>query len=504
MTNPNTAAVPGAAEAVSPPLANQFAGQFKSHFASQGALLFGGYATAQALSFARNALIGHALSKGDFGIAATITLVLQLIETLSDLGSDRLIVQADDGDQPRFVATAHTVLVARGVVLSLLMLGLAPLLAQFFNIPSATFAFQAAALTPLIKGFVHLDCRRAQRHFDNRPQLLVEVVPQLVALVLTVPMLSLAPSYSAVVWLAVVQALTAVVISHGLAGRSYRFAADRPILRRQIAFGWPILASALPLIAVYQGDRIIIGRLAGMDMLAAYSVAFMVTMVPGLIAAKVGHALMLPMFAQAVRRGDRLQRRFSAMTEATVVFAALYLAGFIVAGAALVPLVFGAHYTGLGPVTSWLAVMWALRMIQAVPGMAMMAYGKTKPFFIAGLIRAHALPCVLWAASAGHSLAVLAAIGCVFEALSLFYVAIRLEAEERGLGSALLMRTGFLAPVALSAVLAANCSGGTVLCVTALTGALCLGVAGAGAALMPSLRAHLRRALDLPPQALKL
>ena len=465
-------------------------------------MLFGGYATAQALSFARNALIGHALSKGDFGVAATITLVLQLIETLSDLGSDRLIVQADDGDQPRFVATAHTVLVARGVLLSLLMLALAPLLAHFFKITSATFAFQAAALAPLIKGFVHLDCRRAQRHFDNRPQLLVEVVPQLAALMLTLPMLSIAPGYSAVVWLAAVQAVTAVVVSHGLAERAYRFAADRAILQRQVAFGWPILARALPLVAVYQGDRIIIGRLAGMDMLAAYSVAFMVTMVPGLIAAKVGHALMLPMFSQALRRGDRLQRRFQVMTEATVVLAALYLAAFIVAGGALVPLVFGANYTGLGPVTSWLAVMWALRMIQAVPGMALMAYGQTKPFFIAGLIRAHALPCVLWAASAGHSLAVLAAIGCVFEALSLIYVAVRLDAAERGLGGGLVVRSAFLAPVALSAVLAGNCSGGTLLCVTLLTGVLCLGVAGAGAALMPSLRAHLRRALDLPSQAL--
>ena len=58
--------------------------------AGQGALLFSGFAAAQALSFVRNVLLGHALSRGDFGIAATIALILQLIETLSDLGSDRL------------------------------------------------------------------------------------------------------------------------------------------------------------------------------------------------------------------------------------------------------------------------------------------------------------------------------------------------------------------------------------------------------------------------------
>ena len=83
--------------------------------ARQGALLFSGFALAQAMSFARNAIVAHWLSKGDFGIAAAILLLLQLLETLSDLGADRLIVQARDGEEPRLIATAHATLVLRGV-----------------------------------------------------------------------------------------------------------------------------------------------------------------------------------------------------------------------------------------------------------------------------------------------------------------------------------------------------------------------------------------------------
>lgn len=77
-------------------------------------MLSGGFAAAQLCSFLRNALIGYALSKGDFGIAATITLVLQMLETLSDLGADRLLVQATDGDKPAMMAAAHTTLVQFG------------------------------------------------------------------------------------------------------------------------------------------------------------------------------------------------------------------------------------------------------------------------------------------------------------------------------------------------------------------------------------------------------
>ena len=52
----------------------------KRRVAGQGMLLFAGFGLAQGCSFARNALLGHLLSKSDFGIAATITLTLQLLE----------------------------------------------------------------------------------------------------------------------------------------------------------------------------------------------------------------------------------------------------------------------------------------------------------------------------------------------------------------------------------------------------------------------------------------
>ena len=63
------------------------AGSLSGRLAGQGALLFAGFAGAQVCSFLRNALLGHWLAKGDFGIAATLTLTLTLIEILSDLGA---------------------------------------------------------------------------------------------------------------------------------------------------------------------------------------------------------------------------------------------------------------------------------------------------------------------------------------------------------------------------------------------------------------------------------
>lgn len=476
-------------------LANEDTQPSRRRIAGQGILLFSGFGAAQMLSFIRNALIGHALSKGDFGIAAAITILLQTVETLSDLGSDRLIMQARDGAAPRFLAASHLMIAARGALLAAILFIVGPVIASTFGAAHAATAFQIAALVPLIKGFMHLDFRVAQRHFDNRPQLLVDVLPQASALLATWPLLQVTQDYSAVVALACAQAAAATLLSHALANRPYRFAFDREILVRQLQFGWPILASALPLVAVYQGDRMIIAHYAGVEALASYTAAFMVTMVPALIAAKVGHALMLPLFAGSVRRGQSLHSKFRVAAESVVILAALYLAGFIVCGGAILPIVFGSNYAQLGPVVSWLAAMWALRMIQSAPGMALMAYGETKPFLIAGIIRAGALPVVIYAAVHGAPLTTLAAIGCGFEALSLIYIAFRLDALEHGLGTSLAGRAAFIGPAILLALMSANASPAETVFLVATAAAVIAVLAASAIAVLPSLNALARRAI---------
>jgi len=221
----------------------------------------------------------------------------------------------------------------------------------------------------------------------------------------------------------------------------------------------------------------------------------MATMVPGLVAAKAGHALMLPMFSEAIRLKRSIDGRFRLLGEATVLASALYLSLFLVAGHALIPLLFGAHYSGLGAVTGWLACMWALRMIQAVPGMALMAHGITKPFAIAGLIRAAALPFAAYAAWQGQPIATVAAIGCLFELNSLLYIAVCCERLAYGLGRGLVVRSLFLLPVALASLLVSTAMTGTTVMMAASAAAMVALVGAIAVAIMPSLRAEARRVL---------
>ncbi len=470
----------------------------------QGALLFSGFAIAQLCSFARNAIIGYALSKGDFGVAATITIALQMLETLSDLGADRLLVQSADGDDPRLMAAAHATLLLRGLFTASLLYLSAGLVVNFFDITKARSAFEAAALVPLIKSFMHLDSRRQQRGLQNRTFVLIEVVPQALSLAATIPILALTGGYSTVVWIAILQALLSVVTSHVLSRRSYAISLETEFVKRLLAFGWPIWLSAFPLVVVYQGDRVIVGRLLGMDALAGYSAAFMIAMVPGLIAAKVGHALMLPLLSTQRDSPVTFYHRYVMMCEGTSIAAAAYLVTFVIAGGVILPLAFGPQYGGLNVVIGWLAAMWSLRMVQAVPGMALMARGDTRPLLAAGIIRASALGAAWIAVAWGYGLAGVAASGFIGELASLAYVAGRVGRDQPGLARTTLVRvcypllTGAVASAVATQVPAA--APGLLLLPVAIAMAVCSVLAGL--ALMPSLRGFTDGQNTQPPQPL--
>ena len=140
-----------------------------------------GFALAQAFSFARNALLGHWLSPSDFGIAATLTMMLQLIELLTDVGADRLIVQAKDGNRPLLLANAHLLLIGRGALTALTLYLAAGPIARILCRRSRQGGLRGLGARAAYPGLLHLDCRRAQRRFDNRPNMLIEVVPQAVS-----------------------------------------------------------------------------------------------------------------------------------------------------------------------------------------------------------------------------------------------------------------------------------------------------------------------------------
>ena len=121
---------------------------------------------AEAAALGRSVLFAHLIGADELGRAMLLGLVLRLVEMVSDIGAERLLAQAPDGDGARLQAQLQGALILRGAAMAALLALIAWPMAWWFADGPGPWAYALLAIAPLARGFVHLDFRRAGRRFD--------------------------------------------------------------------------------------------------------------------------------------------------------------------------------------------------------------------------------------------------------------------------------------------------------------------------------------------------
>ena len=393
----------------------------------------------QAGSFARSVIIARLISTEDFGVAATLALTFSLLQMISNLATETLLVQAENGDDPIFQETAHAVQAFRGTVLAVVLLVTAGPIARLFGVLHAKWAFACLALVPLIKGLAHTDTARLQRAGRFGPFIRVNIWTTCVVTAAALPLVLWLRSYAAMVWVLLIQAACTTVASHLIAERPYRWSWNRQHVSQMFAFGWPLLINGMLMYLIFQGDRLVIGaseRLFSqasytLTDLAIYSLALSVVQMPTMLVSNVCTSLFLPALSRTRSARAQFDEDYLACSLVVCLAAALTSGPLIIAGGWLVGLIYGPNYSSAGSVIMWLAAMQAARIIRTAPTLGAIALGDTRNLMMSNVLRTPAFVVVLLIASAGGSLPWIAACGLVGEVPALGYGLWRLWSRHR-------------------------------------------------------------------------
>lgn len=367
-----------------------------------GAWLSAGNALSAGASFLRNVLIARLVSVEDFGIVVLLTLTLAIVETVSNLAVDRLLIQAPDGDDPKLQATAHALQVVRGILGSIIVFLAAPSIASLFKIPHVAWAFQILALVPVIRSLMHLDTVRFQREMIYRPTFWVEALPQSVSLAVAVPLAYWTRDYSAIIWAMLTQVLTQAIVTHHLASRPYRWAWDRTTVLRMLTFGWPLLANGLLMFAIFQGDKALIAVAFTTEVVGWYGAAFMLSMAPAMLVTSIMQGLLLPVLSNCQNEPEVFQHRYLQIVQACLAVGLLTGAGFAVFGPELLVALFGSGYRTGTEVVILLGLTQGVRIAKAGQFVSAVALGSTKLPLIANLARGGALLAAIGLVAIGY------------------------------------------------------------------------------------------------------
>jgi O-antigen/teichoic acid export membrane protein len=384
---------------------------------------------AQAGSFVRSIILARLISPADFGVAATFALMFSLLQMVSNLATDTLLVQAENGDDPKFQDTVHTLQAIRGAAIALALVITGAPVARLFGVADAAWAFESLALVPLIKGFAHSDMFRFQRFSRFGPSIRVNIWATLLTTAASFPLALWLRNYAVMVWVLMIQAACTTVGSHLVSSRPYRLSPNRRYFRQMFAFGWPLLVNGLLMYLLLQGDRFVIGTAGRLFSQASYSLADLalyslvasIVEMPAMLVANVATSLFLPALSRLSKERVRFEEEYRGCSLIVCLFAALTSGPLVFAGGWLIGLIYGPNYNSAGGVIIWLAAMQAVRITRVSPTLAAIALGDTKNLMIANLMRTPSFALMLVAAAAGGPLSWIAACGFAGELLGLSY-----------------------------------------------------------------------------------
>nr|WP_010395550.1 oligosaccharide flippase family protein [Paracoccus sp. TRP] len=338
----------------------------------------------QIMRLGSNLILTRILSPDDFGLMALVTSFLIGLSMFSDMGFGPSIMQSKRGDEPDFLDTIWTLKIIRGFLICLAAMVMAWPLAVFYDAPLFGWVFPVAATSMIVGGFLPTRIDTAARHLQIGRLTVIELANQLIGILITIAAALILESVWALVWGNVLGAFAQLLMFRlFLPGHRNRFRMEPKARAEVMKFGKWIFFSTICGFLLFQGDRIILGRVLTLHQLGIYNIGLFLATVPAMLGSSIGGRLFIPMYREHPPTAGEDHRRALARTRAGLTALLLSVAVVLAwVGPPLVDLLYDARYVTAGGV---LVAIVCIQMLQVIPisyEYSALAAGDSRGFFI--------------------------------------------------------------------------------------------------------------------------
>jgi O-antigen/teichoic acid export membrane protein len=358
-------------------------GSLKYRVFRAGGWAIGGHFASLMIRMVGSLILTRIFSPEVFGVLAIVMAMDLVIHLLTDIGLHQAVVQSPHGGNVRFLNTAWTVQILRGIMIwcvsavaaaSLLVAARLDLLpaGSAYAYPDLPIIMIVVSLTSVVLGFQSMKAVTANRGLDLKRLTTIGLVTQVIGLLFTIVLGLEFRSIWSYVAGSLLSVSSQVLLTHvWLHGSRDRLAWDTEALRDLKNFGKWIFASSALGAAAMNGDRMLLAGWASPALLGNYSIASNLEGVPETLANRVFGNVVLPTLSEVKRsRPEQFQRLYFRMrwvVDSVMVCAA----GFLFAtGAYIVGILYDPRYAPAG----WILEYLSFGLLFARYGLAQNAY----------------------------------------------------------------------------------------------------------------------------------
>ncbi len=260
-----------------------------------------------AISFLRllsQTLLSYLLIREYFGVIAIMRAFLMALQQLSDVGIRGSIVYHGRGEDQRFLNTAWTLQVVRGVLIWLGACALAWPVAAFYseNDPAAgvlLYLLPVSGFEAVINGFHSVRIFTQERRLSLKLPVILDWTSLVLSIGVTLVWAYVEPGVWALAAGPLVGCVTKLVLSHALLpDRNLRFAWERSAVGDLFSFGKWVFVGTVTAFLAQQFHVLYLGRAASLAVVGVYQLAWNFVVQSSKPLTMLSNRVMIPLFAQ--------------------------------------------------------------------------------------------------------------------------------------------------------------------------------------------------------------
>lgn len=318
--------------------------------------------SSRVISIVRTSILARILTPAQFGSFSIVSIVLAFTEIITETGVNVFLVQEKESID-KYISTAWIVSIARGTIISLIIIFTAPLISNFFSNSNTFHLLLLASLVPFLRGFINPSVVIFQKELQFHKEFIFRGT------------IFLAESASSVYFalithdpISLVLGLVIGVILEVLGS----FLFFRPVpklklnflyLRKIIRVGKWVTVSGVFNYLFHNTDNIVIGKILGTSALGLYDLTYRISVLPVTEATEVVSKVTFPVFTKISDDIERLKRGYLKI----LLFIVLLLAPFGILcfffSEFITNTILGSGWSGTGSIFRVLVIFGVLRAI---------------------------------------------------------------------------------------------------------------------------------------------
>jgi O-antigen/teichoic acid export membrane protein len=339
-----------------------------------------------ATRFLRTVLISRFLTPADYGVVVAIVTIYLFFEMAADVGLDRFVAITSGPQRAQAVAAARQIFFARALLLAIIIVVLAPQLADLFSAGDRLESVRWLAGLPLIWVCANLRVKQVQQEYRNGPEAWCTCSAQVAALLAAAAALHFFRDERVMLISLYVEAIVYVAVSWLVIGHERVQRVDPAMRRAALRFGLPLMLNGIGLVLLSQMDRLMVSSLFGLEVLALYSLVVNLALVPLAPMLTVLGRLTLAYLVPRLQNGNAFRQASSTVTWLVMLLAAFYAVGVAMFLDFAVPAIYGPYYRvspGMHGIVCFLAF---LRFSRQGPSQILLVSSRTRPLALANVV----------------------------------------------------------------------------------------------------------------------